>query len=115
MLPVWMPVRILNDRVVAFVKKWIDLPSILQNRYRPGHRSSTLLTEDGAEVIIPNGDVLSHNIVNWTLGNNHIRIALSFMIDRPAHSEWYRIGGHRRNHKEQLQCFGTPGAGYNNE
>jgi len=45
-------------------------------------RSSTLLTEDGAEVIIPNGDVLSHNIVNWTLSNNHIRVALSFTIDK---------------------------------
>jgi potassium-dependent mechanosensitive channel len=37
-------------------------------------RSSTLLTPEGAEIIIPNGDLLSHNIVNWTLSNNHIRI-----------------------------------------
>jgi small-conductance mechanosensitive channel len=47
-----------------------------------GIRSSTLLTEDGAEVIIPNGDVLSSRIVNWTLSNNHVRVALSFTIDR---------------------------------
>lgn len=33
-------------------------------------RSSTILTDEGAEVIIPNGDVLSHNIINWTLSNN---------------------------------------------
>src|SRR5204862_5029292 len=39
-----------------------------------GIRTSTLLTEDGAEVIMPNGDVLSHNIVNWTLSNNHARV-----------------------------------------
>jgi len=52
-----------------------------------GIRSSTLLTEDGAEVIIPNGDVLSHNIVNWTLSNNHIRMALAFTVDRPASRE----------------------------
>lgn len=45
-------------------------------------RSSTLLTPDGAEVIIPNGDILSHNIVNWTLSNNNIRIELSFTIDK---------------------------------
>jgi potassium efflux system protein len=44
-------------------------------------RSSTLLTADGAEVIIPNGDVLSHNIVNWTLSNNHIRIELPVVVD----------------------------------
>lgn len=52
-----------------------------------GIRSSTLLTEDGAEVIIPNGDVLSHNIVNWTLSNNHVRMSLSFAIDKPEHME----------------------------
>lgn len=49
-----------------------------------GIRSSTLLTEEGAEVIIPNGDVLNHNIVNWTLSNNHVRMGLSFTIDRPT-------------------------------
>jgi potassium efflux system protein len=52
-----------------------------------GIRSSTLLTEDGAEVIIPNGDVLSNHIVNWTLSNNHVRIALSFTIEKPAKPE----------------------------
>ncbi|MEO5591537.1 MAG: mechanosensitive ion channel domain-containing protein [Chitinophagaceae bacterium] len=44
-------------------------------------RSSTLLTPDGAEVIIPNGDLLSHNIVNWTLSNNHIRIELPVIVE----------------------------------
>lgn len=52
-----------------------------------GIRSSTLLTDEGAEVIIPNGDVLSHNIVNWTLSNNHVRISLSFNIAKPPHPE----------------------------
>jgi potassium efflux system protein len=52
-----------------------------------GIRSSTLLTEDGAEVIIPNGDVLSNHVVNWTLSNNHVRVALSFTIDKPANPD----------------------------
>jgi len=52
-----------------------------------GIRSSTLLTEEGAEVIIPNGDVLSNQIVNWTLSNNHVRIALSFTVEKPANPE----------------------------
>jgi small-conductance mechanosensitive channel len=47
-------------------------------------RTSTLLTEEGAEVIIPNGDVLSSRIVNWTLSNNHVRAALSFNIEKQA-------------------------------
>ena len=29
-----------------------------------------------------NGDVLSHNIVNWTLSNNYARVALSFTMNK---------------------------------
>jgi potassium-dependent mechanosensitive channel len=52
-----------------------------------GIRSSRLLTEEGAEVIIPNGDVLSHNIVNWTLSNNNARVSLQFTVTKPAAPE----------------------------
>jgi potassium-dependent mechanosensitive channel len=45
-----------------------------------GLRSSTLLTRDGAEVIIPNGDILSQQIVNWTLSNNQQRIELDLSV-----------------------------------
>lgn len=41
-----------------------------------GLRSSTLATTDGADVIIPNGDVLSQHIVNWTHGNTFRRVDL---------------------------------------
>ncbi|MEO6814898.1 MAG: mechanosensitive ion channel domain-containing protein [Ginsengibacter sp.] len=44
-------------------------------------RSSTLLTSEGAEVIIPNGDILSHNFVNWSLSDNYIRVELTFNVD----------------------------------
>jgi potassium efflux system protein len=50
-------------------------------------RTSTLLTDEGAEVIIPNGDVLAHNIINWTLSNNHVRQVLSFNLDKPSNME----------------------------
>lgn len=43
-------------------------------------RSSTLATSDGAEVIIPNGDILSNQIVNWTLSNNHKRMDLALTV-----------------------------------
>ena len=56
-------------------------------------RSSTLMIEDGAEVIIPNGDILSHNIVNWTLSSNNVRLDIGFTIDRlvlpDTISEWF--------------------------
>jgi small-conductance mechanosensitive channel len=45
-----------------------------------GLRSSTLLTSDGAEVIIPNGDVLSQQITNWTLSNNQQRLHLDLSV-----------------------------------
>ena len=35
-------------------------------------------------MIIPNGDVLSHNIINWTLNDNHVRQSLSFTIEKPS-------------------------------
>ena len=45
-----------------------------------GLRASTLSTPDGAEVIIPNGNILSQNIVNWTFSNDEKRIMLTFSL-----------------------------------
>lgn len=45
-------------------------------------RSSSLLTADGAEVIIPNGAILSNNFVNWSLNENYIRVELTFTVDK---------------------------------
>ncbi|NCD71978.1 mechanosensitive ion channel domain-containing protein [Mucilaginibacter agri] len=41
-----------------------------------GIRSSRLLTGDGAEVIIPNGDLISQHVINWTLSNSNRRVEL---------------------------------------
>lgn len=46
-----------------------------------GIRACTLITPDGAEVIIPNGDILSHSIVNWTLTNSQMRAVISFSVE----------------------------------
>jgi small-conductance mechanosensitive channel len=45
-------------------------------------RSSTLLTPEGAEVIIPNGSILSNNFTNWSLNENYIRVDLTFNVDK---------------------------------
>lgn len=45
-----------------------------------GLRSSTLNTVDGAEVIIPNGQILTQNIVNWTYSNDEKRVIIWFTI-----------------------------------
>ncbi|MEI8272255.1 MAG: mechanosensitive ion channel domain-containing protein [Paludibacter sp.] len=45
-----------------------------------GLRASTLNTADGAEVIIPNGNILSQNIVNWTFSNDQKRVTIEFSL-----------------------------------
>ncbi len=45
-----------------------------------GLRASTLSTSDGAEVIIPNGIILSQNIVNWTFSNDQKRVVIGFSL-----------------------------------
>jgi len=45
-----------------------------------GLRASTLTTDDGADVIIPNGNILSSNIVNWTFTNNEKRVILTISL-----------------------------------
>jgi len=50
-----------------------------------GIRSSKVVTGDGSEVIIPNGDFISHQVVNWTLSNNNrqteLRIITAYGIN----------------------------------
>ncbi|WP_167020951.1 mechanosensitive ion channel family protein [Chitinophaga sp. Cy-1792] len=39
-----------------------------------GIRSSKISAFDGSEVIVPNGDLISHQLVNWTLSNRTKRV-----------------------------------------
>lgn len=41
-----------------------------------GIRSSKIVTVEGSEVIVPNGDMLSQHIVNWTLSSHYRRVEL---------------------------------------
>jgi len=41
-----------------------------------GIRSSKILTGDGSEIIIPNGDLISHHVINWTLSNSNRQVSL---------------------------------------
>lgn len=49
-----------------------------------GIRSSKLLTPQGSEVIIPNGDLLSGRLVNWTLSNDYLKSELLIKISSAA-------------------------------
>ena len=43
---------------------------------RIGIRSSTIRTFDGAEVIVPNANLISNDVTNWTLSDRHRRIQI---------------------------------------
>jgi potassium-dependent mechanosensitive channel len=47
---------------------------------RIGIRSSTVRTNDGAEVIVPNGTLISDPVTNWTLSDRMRRIELSVAV-----------------------------------
>lgn len=52
-----------------------------------GIRSSQMLTSQGSRVIIPNGDLLSGRLVNYTLHNAHLKVELTFKISTEADLE----------------------------
>lgn len=45
-----------------------------------GIRSSRMITAQGSYVIIPNGDLLSGRLVNWTLHNDYIKTEVTFKV-----------------------------------
>ncbi|RYE16981.1 MAG: mechanosensitive ion channel, partial [Sphingobacteriales bacterium] len=45
-----------------------------------GFRSSVIATWDGADLIMPNGDLLNSHLINWSAGGNRKRIALTIGI-----------------------------------
>lgn len=52
----------------------IEYNSVRGHVIRIGIRSSTVRTFDGAEVIIPNGHLISNELTNWTLSDHQRRI-----------------------------------------
>lgn len=46
-----------------------------------GIRSSRMVTEDGTEIIMPNGDLLAGEVINWTVKNRQVRIELPITVE----------------------------------
>lgn len=46
-----------------------------------GIRSSRLVTETGTEIIMPNGDLLAGEVINWTLRNREVRIEVPVTVE----------------------------------
>ena len=52
----------------------VDVGSLVGTVSRIGMRSSTVRTAEGAEVIVPNGDLISKSFINWTLSDRRRRV-----------------------------------------
>ncbi|ASU34882.1 mechanosensitive ion channel domain-containing protein [Mucilaginibacter xinganensis] len=73
--------NLVSGLILAFEKP-IQIGDIIEVDNRSGTmkeigiRSSKILTSEGSEVIIPNGDLISRHVVNWTLSNSNRRVEL---------------------------------------
>ena len=64
-----------------------DLTGVVR---RIGVRSTTVRTTQGAEVIVPNGDLTSKEVVNFTLSDRHRR--LDIIVGVAYHSDPHQVG-----------------------
>lgn len=55
----------------------IEVDNLMGTVNRIGVRSSSISTFDGAEVIVPNNNLISKNLINWTLSDSIKRIEIN--------------------------------------
>jgi small-conductance mechanosensitive channel len=66
---------LLTERPVR-VRDKVEIEGVLGNVSSIGIRASTIRTFDGAEVIVPNGDLISKQVVNYTLSARQQRVTI---------------------------------------
>lgn len=54
----------------------VQIQNLMGEVRRIGMRSSTLRTADGAEVIVPNANLIQDSVTNWTLSDNSRRVEI---------------------------------------
>jgi potassium efflux system protein len=65
----------------------VEVGGLLGEVKQIGIRASTVRTFQGAEVIVPNGNLISAEVINWTLSDHHRRVELPVGVaygNRPA-------------------------------
>jgi small-conductance mechanosensitive channel len=81
----------------------IELGSRMGTVKEIGFRSSQIATYDGSVIIVPNGDFISQQLINWTHSNNNYR-RVDITIGVPYGSDLEKIKGHLnhiiQNHPE---------------
>ncbi|MFD2146518.1 mechanosensitive ion channel family protein [Mucilaginibacter antarcticus] len=77
--------NLVSGLILAFEKP-VQIGDIIEVDNRSGTikeigvRASRIATSDGAEVIVPNGDLISRHVINWTLSNNNRRVELIISV-----------------------------------
>lgn len=82
--------NLISGLIIAFEKP-VSLDDIIEVGTQSGKmksigiRSSVVTTFDGADVVIPNGELLNKNLTNWTLGSSsrrsEIRLGVAYGTD----------------------------------
>lgn len=74
-----------------------------------GIRSSKLSTSDGADIIIPNGDLLSKHVINWTLRDSLKRSEFTMNIKYGSNlNEIISILKNSMNNNERIEKYPQP-------
>ncbi|MNK17938.1 Mechanosensitive channel MscK precursor [compost metagenome] len=81
--------NLVSGLVIAFEKPVniddeIEVAGKTGNVRSIGFRSSVITTFDGAEIVMPNGDLLNSHLVNWSSGNGRRRSSLVISITHGA-------------------------------
>jgi len=77
--------NLISGLIIAFEKP-VSIDDIIEVGAQSGKmksigiRSSVVTTFDGADVVIPNGELLNKNLINWTLGSSSRRSEIRFGI-----------------------------------
>ncbi len=77
--------NLISGLIIAFEKP-VNLDDIIEIGEQTGTmksigiRSSVVTTWDGADIIIPNGDLLSKNLTNWTMGSSKRRYEIPVSV-----------------------------------
>ncbi len=62
------------------VNDTVEVGNIMGNVERIGIRSSTVKTFDGSEVIVPNANLITNEVTNWTMSDRQRRIQLPVKV-----------------------------------
>lgn len=74
--------NLVSGLIIAFEKPVnvgdiIEIDNKLGTMKSIGFRSSVIIMPDGANIVMPNGDLLSMRLVNWTMGKNLRRLSIA--------------------------------------